>query len=181
MLRVRVPLLGLFLVLSSASRGASDFFLKDGDTVVFYGDSITDRRLYSVFAETFAITRFPKLHLRFVHSGYSGDRVSGGFGGSIDLRLNRDVIAYKPTVVTILLGMNDGEYEPFDAERSRRFATGYEHIVGTLKSALPGFASHCSSPRPMTTLLAQLDSKVATTRSCGSTRVSFGRLHDAKT
>src|ERR1700676_5313736 len=102
-------LLGLFFVLSSTSRGASDFYLKDGDTVVFYGDSITDRRLYSVFAETFAITRFPTLHLRFVHSGYSGDRVSGGFGGSIDLRLNRDVIAYRPTVVTILLGMNDGE------------------------------------------------------------------------
>jgi lysophospholipase L1-like esterase len=131
-------LFGLCFLLSGASRGASDFYLKDGDTVVFYGDSITDRRLYSVFAETFAITRFPKLHLRFVHSGYSGDRVSGGFGGSIDLRLNRDVIAYKPTVVTILLGMNDAEYEPFDAERSRKFATGYEHIVGTLKTTLPG-------------------------------------------
>ena len=133
-----VSLLGLLFTLSSAGRGASDFYLKDGDTVVFYGDSITDRRLYSVFVETFAITRFPKLHLRFVHSGYSGDRVSGGFGGSIDVRLNRDVVAYKPTVVTILLGMNDGEYEPFDAARLRNFSTGYEHIVGTLKSALPG-------------------------------------------
>jgi lysophospholipase L1-like esterase len=137
LLRV-VSLLGLLFILSSAGRGASDFHLKDGDTVVFYGDSITDRRLYSVFVETFAITRFPKLHLRFVHSGYSGDRVSGGFGGSIDVRLNRDVVAYKPTVVTILLGMNDGEYEPFDAARLRNFSTGYEHIVGTLKSALPG-------------------------------------------
>jgi lysophospholipase L1-like esterase len=131
-------LLGLFLVLSSASRAGSDFYLKDGDTVVFYGDSITDRRLYTVFTETFAITRFPKLHLRFVHSGWAGDRVAGGFGGSIDVRLNRDVIAYKPTVVTILLGMNDAEYEPFDAARLQKFASGYEHIVRTLKSALPG-------------------------------------------
>jgi lysophospholipase L1-like esterase len=131
-------LFGLFCILPSASRGASDFYLKDGDTVVFYGDSITDRRLYTVFTETFAITRFPKLHLRFVHSGWSGDRVSGGFGGSIDVRLNRDVIAYKPTVVTILLGMNDGEYEPFDAARLQKFSSGYEHIVRTLKSALPG-------------------------------------------
>src|ERR1700676_1042309 len=127
LLRV-VSLLGLFLVLSSASRGASDFYLKDGDTIVFYGDSITDRRLYTVFAETFAITRFPKLHLRFVHSGWAGDRVSGGFGGPIDVRLDRDVIAYKPSVVTILLGMNDAEYEPFDDARLHQFATGYERI-----------------------------------------------------
>ena len=132
------PVAILFLVLPIAGQAASDFYLKDGDTVVFYGDSITDRRLYSVFTETFAITRFPKLHLRFVHSGWAGDRVSGGFGGPVDLRLNRDVIAYKPTVVTILLGMNDAEYGPFDEERLQQFATGYEHIVRRLKSALPG-------------------------------------------
>ena len=105
---------------------------------MFYGDSITDRRLYTLFTETFAITRFPELHLRFVHSGWSGDRVSGGFGGSIDERLERDVIAYKPTVVTILLGMNDAEYEPYDDARLRSFAAGYKHIVRRLKSALPG-------------------------------------------
>ncbi len=134
----RATLFGLFFVLSSASRAASDFYLKDGDTVVFYGDSITDPRVYTVFTETFAVTRFPKLHLRFVHSGWSGDRVSGGFGGPIEVRLNRDVIAYKPTVVTILLGMNDAEYAPFDAARLQRFTNGYEHIVRTLKSALPG-------------------------------------------
>src|SRR5579862_3827452 len=74
----RATLFGLIFVLSSASRGASDFYLKDGDTVVFYGDSITDPRVYTVFTETFAVTRFPKLHLRFVHSGWSGDTVSGG-------------------------------------------------------------------------------------------------------
>jgi lysophospholipase L1-like esterase len=128
----------LFLVLPSACQAASDFYLKDGDTVVFYGDSITDRRLYTVFTETFAITRFPKLHLRFIHSGWSGDRVSGGAGGSIDERLERDVIAYNPTVVTVLLGMNDAEYERYDEGRLRRFATGYKHIVRRLKSALPG-------------------------------------------
>jgi hypothetical protein len=85
-----------------------EFFLKNGDTVVFYGDSITARRIYSSFTEAYVLTRFPKLDVRFVHSGWGGDTVAGGAGGSLRVRLQRDVIAYQPTVVTILLGMNDG-------------------------------------------------------------------------
>ena len=34
---------------TNASKG---FYLKDGDRVVFYGDSITDQRLYSTFIES---------------------------------------------------------------------------------------------------------------------------------
>src|SRR5882724_1302810 len=104
--------LGL-LLLSAAARADGPFYLKDGDRVVFYGDSITDQRLYTTFTETFVVTRFPKMKVDFVHSGWGGDRVGGGGGGRIDVRLDRDVIAYKPTVVTIMLGMNDGRYEPF--------------------------------------------------------------------
>ena len=78
----------------------SDFYLRDGDTVVFYGDSITDQRLYTTFTEAYVVTRFPKLTVRFVHSGWSGDGVDGGTGGPIDVRLTRDVLAYQPTVVT---------------------------------------------------------------------------------
>ena len=48
---------------------AEDFALKEGDRVVFYGDSITDQRLYTTFAETYVVTRFPQLDVSFVHSG----------------------------------------------------------------------------------------------------------------
>jgi lysophospholipase L1-like esterase len=95
---------------------AQEFHLKDGDRVVFFGDSITDQRLYTTFAETFAVTRFPKRNITFVHSGWGGDRVTGGAGGGIQERLTRDVFAYKPTVMTIMLGMNDGRVRPFDAQ-----------------------------------------------------------------
>src|SRR4030081_865423 len=99
----------LCLVAFAALQARADSFaLKDGDRVVFYGDSITDQRLYTTFTETYAVTRFPTLDVRFVHSGWGGDRVSGGGGGPIDVRLKRDVFTYKPTVMTIMLGMNDG-------------------------------------------------------------------------
>src|SRR3981081_2324121 len=108
--------LSLLAISASLCFAQADFYLKDGDTVVFYGDSITDQRLYTTFAETYAVTRFPNLDVKFVHSGWGGDRVTGGGGGTIDVRLQRDVYPYKPTVMTIMLGMNDGRYKAFEPE-----------------------------------------------------------------
>lgn len=125
-----------------------NFYLKDGDRVVFYGDSITDHRLYTTFVESYVLTRFPRLHVRFVHSGWGGDRVTGGGGGPVDLRLRRDVFAYKPTVMTIMLGMNDGGYRAFDAALFNTFATGYQHLIDSVKSALPGVRITVIQPSP---------------------------------
>jgi lysophospholipase L1-like esterase len=125
-----------------------EFFLKDGDTVVFYGDSITERSIYSSFTEAYVLTRFPKLNVRFVHSGWGGDTVAGGDGGSLQVRLQRDVIAYKPTVVTILLGMNDGHYRALNETTYGDFTTGYEELVRTLKAALPQVRLTLLEPSP---------------------------------
>ena len=133
---LRFFVLGLFL--SSASAGETQrFHLHDGDTVVFFGDSITNQRLYSVFTETYVLTRFPRMRVNFVHSGWSGDRVTGGFGGSVDLRLDRDVFAYGATVISVMLGMNDGEYRPYDENIFNIFANGYRHILDRIKIAAP--------------------------------------------
>jgi lysophospholipase L1-like esterase len=128
----------LALLLAPSVPGAEPFALRDGDRVVFFGDSITDQRRYTSFAETYVVTRFPKLDVHFVHSGWGGDRVSGGAGGPIDVRLYRDVLPYNPTVVTIMLGMNDGAYRAYDPAIFDTFATGYKHIVDVLKRQLPG-------------------------------------------
>jgi lysophospholipase L1-like esterase len=125
-----------------------EFFLKDGDTVVFYGDSITERSIYSSFTEAYVLTRFPKLNVRFVHSGWGGDTVAGGDGGSLRVRLQRDVIAYKPTVVTVLLGMNDGHYRALNETTYGDFTTGYEELVRTLKAALPQVRLILLEPSP---------------------------------
>src|ERR1044071_638543 len=77
-----------FLALSTlVSAQEKPFYLKAGDRVVFYGDSITDQRLYTTFTETYVVTRFPKMPIDFIHSGWGGDRVKGGGGGPIDVRL----------------------------------------------------------------------------------------------
>jgi lysophospholipase L1-like esterase len=135
------------LALALCARGA-DFYLHPNDVVVFYGDSITDQRLYTTYVETFVVTRYPKLPVRFVHSGWGGDRVTGGGGGPIDDRLKRDVLAYKPTVMTIMLGMNDGRYKAFDDETFRVFTDGYEHIVKSMKDAVPNLRVTLINPSP---------------------------------
>src|SRR5213083_2863303 len=132
---VRTLCLVAFIALQAR---AENFALKDGDRVAFYGDSITDQRLYTTFTETYVLTRFPRLIVSFVHSGWGGDRVTGGGGGPIEVRLERDVIAYKPTVLTIMLGMNDGSYRAFNPDIFQRYSSGFESIVQTVKQALPG-------------------------------------------
>src|SRR5919197_1212979 len=136
------------LTLVALQAHAGSFALKDGDRVVFYGDSITDQRLYTTFTETYVVTRFPRLNVRFVHSGWGGDRVTGGGGGPIDVRLRRDVFAYNPTVMTIMLGMNDASYTGFSNQIFEVYTKGYEHIIKSLKEHLPGLRLTLIRPSP---------------------------------
>jgi len=49
----------------SATDAPSQFALRDGDRVVFYGDSITQDGGYARLVEEFVATRFPGWDLRF--------------------------------------------------------------------------------------------------------------------
>src|SRR5947209_3258786 len=146
--RLTLLLVLLLTAVGSMARAQSGFALREGDHVVFYGDSITDQRLYTTFVEDYVVTRFPHTNIWFIHSGWGGDRVTGGGGGPIDLRLERDVIAYKPTVMTIMLGMNDASYRAYDPSIFDKYAGGYQHIVETVKRALPGIRLTLIQPSP---------------------------------
>lgn len=91
----------VFSVWLFGNSARADLF-KDGETVVFLGDSITaGGRYYNVISDYY-LTRFPERTIRFVNAGRSGDSA----GGSLK-RLQEDVIEKKPTSVAIMLGMND--------------------------------------------------------------------------
>ena len=135
-------------ILIHAQQFPSKFALGDGDCVVFYGDSITNQKLYTSYVEEFVLTRFPGWKVSFIHSGVDGDKVSGGAAGPVDLRLQRDIFAYRPNEVTIMLGMNDGYYLPYDPSIFSSYVNGYRHIVESIRSNLPGVRLTLLKPSP---------------------------------
>jgi lysophospholipase L1-like esterase len=122
---------------ASSSDSTGSFALKDGDRVTFYGDSITEQREYTEDIENFVLTRYPKWKVAFHNAGVGGDMVSGGHAGPVDLRLERDVYPWKPNVITIMLGMNDGYYRADEPGIYSTYTAGYRHIVSELQKNLP--------------------------------------------
>ena len=116
---------------------SGSFYLRNGDRVVFYGDSITEQRYWTVAVEAYVRTRFPNLDVKFLNSAVGGARVTGNWTAPVDLSLKRDVFPFKPNIVTIMLGMNDGRYRPFDPVIFNTYKTGYEHIIQSLQAHLP--------------------------------------------
>ncbi len=125
-----------------------DFAIHDGDRVVLYGDSITDQRLYSTFVEEYVLTRFPTWKVQWTQSGVGGDKVSGGAEGPIDLRIQRDILPYRPSVVTVMLGMNDGYYRPPNTAVQKTYQDGYRSMVDTILSGAPGAKLTLIGPSP---------------------------------
>jgi beta-1,2-mannosidase len=136
------------VAVATASTNGSGFYLKGGDTVVFYGDSITAQNLYNQYVELYTATRFPHVRVRFFHAGVGGDSVTGGGGGPIDQRLERDVYSEKPTVVTIMLGMNDGGYRAATPDIESTYLKGYEHILDSIHEHAPAARVTLIGPSP---------------------------------
>ena len=126
----RMLLVGLGVALAIAPASAQEFFFKKGDVIVVMGDSITEQRLYSNYLETWSQTRFPSYNLVFRNVGIGGDRSTGG-----NSRFKRDVLAYKPTVLTVDFGMNDGSYRAFDEKIFETYVKGLQGIADQAKAA----------------------------------------------
>src|SRR5207302_11009576 len=86
--------------------------------------------------------------VRFRAGGGGGDRVNGGAGGAIDQRLDRDVVSEKPTVVTIMLGMNDGGYRATTPDIENTYVKGYEHILDSIHEHAPAARVTLIGPSP---------------------------------
>ena len=120
-----------------AGEPAVQLALHDGDRVLFYGDSITEQGHYTDSLEAIVRTRFPAWKITFINSGWSGDRAWGGEGGGIEERLHRDVIPHRPTVIAIMLGMNDAYYTDYDPKTAQDFSKNLVRILEILQHDLP--------------------------------------------
>ncbi len=131
-----------------AEANTRGFYLHKGDTVVFYGDSITEQNYYNQWVELYTATRFPWMRVHFYGAGVGGDRVTGGGGGPIDQRLERDVFSEKPTVVTVMLGMNDGGYQATTDEIEQTYVKGYQHLLDSIRNHVAGVRMTLLGPSP---------------------------------
>jgi lysophospholipase L1-like esterase len=137
----------IFAFATTAVEG-QQFAVKDGDTVVFYGDSITAQHFYTRFAEEFVLTRYPEMHVRFLNAGVPGDTVYGGYAGSIAERIQQDVAPFHPSMITVMLGMNDGGYVPSNAKIDAAFRDGYHTLLNSLHKTAPDAATTLILPSP---------------------------------
>ncbi|HEY5752907.1 MAG TPA: SGNH/GDSL hydrolase family protein [Chthoniobacterales bacterium] len=123
--------------------------LKPNDHILFYGDSITDcgRNRTSVpdaddglgngyvrLAHARLQTHFPSLNLRTTNRGISGNRIY-----DLEGRLRSDVLDLKPTVVSILIGIND-TWRRYDSANlissPDEFGASYRRILEKLTEVL---------------------------------------------
>ena len=84
---------------AGAMAGEGSCFIKDGDRVGFFGDSITEANVYGQITELVFRHFHPEAKVSFINNGGGGRQLTGT---GVDVALGGD-----PTVVTIMMGMND--------------------------------------------------------------------------
>ncbi len=145
----------LALAFLTANARAGEFFIKDGDRVVFLGDSITEQRLYTTYLEAYALTRHPEWKLWFRNVGWGGDTSwlrqrahpdekqlfaaddasqQKMVEDSVGRGLKRDVLPLKPTVVTIKFGMNDHSYQKFREDIFKAYVRSQTELAKELEA-----------------------------------------------
>src|SRR5688572_4495132 len=125
--RILIITLGLLLWVTESR---AEFALRDGDTVVFLGDSITAARGYTKIVEHYTLMRFPERRVQFFNAGKGGDTATGAVQ-----RLERDVFGRGATVVTVALGVNDiGWGMKADAAHKQAYLDGIRTIIERCQS-----------------------------------------------
>jgi len=105
--------------------------LKPGNRLVIIGDSITEQKLYSRYLEDYLTACTPQLNLWIMQLGWGGE-TAGGFLG----RMDQDLLAFKPNVITTCYGMNDGQYRPYDEQTvGRPYAVNMKNLIDRAKLA----------------------------------------------
>ena len=109
--------------------------LQPNDHILFYGDSITDCGAshdggglgngYVSLCAALLSARHSNWNLRFTNKGISGNRI-----GDLEDRLDNDVLQLQPTIVSILIGINDTwrRYDSNDPSPIEDFRESYRRL-----------------------------------------------------
>jgi lysophospholipase L1-like esterase len=118
--------------------------IKDGEVVLFQGDSITDAGRsrdnlddlgsgYANLTSSWLTAAYPERKIHFINRGVSGNRV-------VDLRerWKTDCLDLKPNWVSILIGVNDTwrRYDSNDPTSVESYETGYRDLLTQIKERL---------------------------------------------
>jgi|GEM_PF-1262750 len=129
----RVWATGILLSLGACGTGhASEFLIRDGDRIVFYGDSITAGEWYPVFIETYLLTRYPQWQNDLRVRGVGGDKAS-----NIE-RFRRDALSLRPDLLTFMMGYNDANFRPLSEETLTAFLQSVTKAVAMTRTTSPG-------------------------------------------
>lgn len=106
----------------------ADLLLQPNDLLAVGGDSITQQKRYSVLIEDYLLMCRPAPGLQVLEFGSNG-------AGAYVLGKNTpgNLELFKPNVVTMMFGMNDGQYKPVNDERSAAFRKGTQDTIDALK------------------------------------------------
>lgn len=99
---------------------------KDGDRIVFTGNSITEQGFYEMYIWQYYMLHFPERKIIIKNGGIGGDNAK-----NILDRLDDDILAGEPSVVVMSFGMNDSRYfeylnTPQEKVRKEAVAAAYE-------------------------------------------------------
>lgn len=116
-------------------------FFKENDVVLFQGDSVTDcgrhrENLYDLgtgyplIISSLLMHKLCGMNVRFINKGISGNRVC-----DLVERWQEDCMDLKPTVVSILIGINDTwrKFDSNDETTTEAFEAGYRKILDDTK------------------------------------------------
>jgi len=115
--------------------GAEPVPLKAGDRIVFLGDSITAGGAnpphgYIRVLEAALNKKHPDLKIECIGAGISGNKVP-----NLQSRVEKDVVAKKPTIVFVYIGINDvwhGEKDPARGTMPDKFEAGLKEVIGKI-------------------------------------------------
>ncbi len=150
----------LIPLLVGSALAAQTLYVKDGQRVVFLGDSITQDGRYVEDIEACLIANYPKIRIDIIKLGLSSETVEGLTEPDhpfprpdIHDRLDSALEKTRPDIVIACYGMNDGIYHPFSDERFQAYQEGIRKLIAKVKAT--GGTPVLMTPPPFDALAAK--------------------------